>query len=622
MDYQYMLGTNYWGRRYGTEMWLHYDGKEAREELKQLWSYGVRYLRVFPNWRDFQPVDRARAWQGTHGEYFNARTGEPVYNDGVDPDRIADFRDFCRAAEEIGIKLVVSIVTGWMSGRLFSPPALNDKNLINDPEAIMWMTRFIHRFVRELKNESAIVAWDLGNECNCLGKAENAFEAYEWTRAVVDSIRAEDTTRPIASGMHGLSSGNDAPWQVTHQGELCDILTTHPYPSPTVGGDNEPYTRLRMTFLPTAQSLYYSGVGGRPAYVQESGTFSQTLGSRQMSADFMRIQILSSLANGLCGYQWWCAWEQDHLNFAPYTWAMVERELGLFDKDGHPKPVAHVMKKMADVLDTLPNPFPKRAVDGVCLLSRGQAQQPVAIATLTLAKQAGLDLDVAYSENGDFPASNLYFMPDITGWQVIYKKTWDTLLSRVRNGATLYISYGGGQITDFPEIVGAESRGVLAGGNHTLRIGGREIAYSGKQILLTPKTAEVLAENEEKNPVLLKNQYGKGFVYFCNFSPEQIAFNTPDGFSACGFDKIYSTVAKETIAKKILCAEQSDLGVTLHPLKDGGYLATVLNYSDKEISPTLKLKNGFEIGEILYGKIDRIPPCDGVIFKLNKEKCK
>ena len=619
MELKYMLGANYWGRRFGTEMWLHYDGAEVREELRQLSEYGVRYLRVFPNWRDFQPVEHAYGWRGTHGEYLNARTGEPVYGDGVDADRIADFRDFCHAAEENNIKLVVSIVTGWMSGRLFMPPALSGKNLISDPEAIMWMTRFIHRFVRELKNESAIISWDLGNECNCLGEAKNSFEAYRWTLAVVDAIRAEDTTRPIASGMHGLFSDNESPWQVAHQGELCDILTTHPYPSPTVNGDNEPYTRLRRTFLPTAQSLFYAGVGHRPAYVQESGTFTQALGSRAMSADFMRIQILSTLVNGLCGYQWWCAWEQSHMDFAPYSWAMVERELGLFDKENKPKPVALVMQKMAKVLDTLPSPFPKRAADGVCLLSRGQPQQQVAIAALMLGKQAGIDLDVAYSEIGDFPASDLYFMPDITGWQVIYKKTWDALLERVREGATLYISFGGGQITDFPEIVGAESKGLLAGGTHTFRIGDRAFSYSGKEILLAPTTAKVLIENEEKNPMLLENRYGKGRVYFCNFSPEQIAFGTPDGFSACGYDAIYRIVAKKTIEEKALSAEQSDLGVTLHPLSDGTLLASVLNYSDTEIRPTLRLRSDLKITEILYGSIESIPACDGAIFRLEKK---
>ena len=51
---------------------------------QRLKEYGVKYLRVFPNWRDFQPVMQKYAWRGTHGEYANANTGEPVYGDGVD----------------------------------------------------------------------------------------------------------------------------------------------------------------------------------------------------------------------------------------------------------------------------------------------------------------------------------------------------------------------------------------------------------------------------------------------------------------------------------------------------------------------------------------------------------
>ena len=125
-------------------------------------------------------------------------------------------------------------------------------------------------------------------------------------------------------------------------------------------------------------------------------------------------------------------------------------------------------------------------------------------------------------------------------------------------------------------------------------------------------------ENEEKNPVLLENRYGKGRVYFCNFSPEEIAFGTPDGFSSCGYDAIYRMVAKKTIEAKPFRAEQSSLGVTLHPLADGTYLASVLNYSDREICPTLVLQSDLKIAEILYGSIERIPACDGAILHLEK----
>ena len=615
-----MLGANYWGRRFGTEMWLHYDKKEIREELLKLSEWGVRCLRVFPNWRDFQPVEKAYAWQGRFGEYVNSNTGVPVYGDGVDEGQLDNFRDFCHAAQEVGIELVVSIVTGWMSGRLFTPPALNGKNLITDAEALMWMRRFIRRFVREFKNEKCIISWDLGNECNCLGKAETEYEAYQWTATVTDAIRAEDNTRPICSGMHGLSSGADeSSWRIEHQGELCDILTTHPYPSPTVGGDVEPYTRLRMTFLPTAQTLYYSGVSKKEAYIQESGTFSQAIGSRKMSADFMRIQILSSIANGLCGYQWWCAWEQSHLDFPPYSWCMMERELGMFDKDGEPKPVAYEMKKMSELLDKLPSPFPKRSVDGVCVLSRGYNRQNAAISTIILAKQAGIDIDVVFSEDGDIPKSNLYFMPQISGWQVMFKKSWDVLSERVKEGATLYISSAGGHLISFPETVGAESMGVMAGASHSFELDGKVHSYSAKEILLSPTTAEVIIRNEAGNPVLLKNKYGKGCIYYCNFAPEQIAFDMPDGYNKKEYYKLYSIVAQKAIGNKLVKTDNPNLGVTVNPEKDSTCLVTLLNYSDKDIAPTIDIKDGWSIKEIIYGNLDTIPACDGVILRIEKE---
>ena len=618
---KFILGANYWGSDWGTEMWLHYDGEAIRRDLKQLAEYGVQNLRVFPNWRDFQPVDRAYRWRGGHGEYINSRTGQPVYDDGVDLEMIKKFRDFCKAAEENGIGLVVAIVTGWMSGSLFTPPVLNGKNLITDPEALMWMRRFVKKFVRELKDEKSIVMWGLGNECNCMGIVENSFEAYKWTAVVADAIRSEDSSRPISSDMHGLVSGTDSDgkWTIEDQGELTDVLCTHPYPSPTVGCDVEPYTRLRTTCLPTAQTLYYSGVSKKPAYIQESGTFSQTIGSNQMSADFMRIQILSSIANNLSGYQWWCAWEQKHLEFPPYTWSMIERELGMFDKDKNPKPVAYVMKDMSKLVNKLPQPFPKRAVDGACVLSRDQNRQQVAISTVIFGKQAGLDLEICYTENGNLPESKLYFMPCIKGWSVIYKKTWVELLKKVENGATLYMSFDGGHITDFPDVVGAESMGFMNNQSHTVKVEGEEISYTSKEILLNPTTAEVVCTNESGNSVLLKNKYGKGCVYFLNMPMERLAFEGTDLYNTMPYYKVYQEIAKEKIADKLVVADDKNIGITINPVDKNNCFVTLLNYSDKEIKPDVKIKDGWKIKETVYGDINCIPKCDGVFLKISRK---
>ena len=78
---------------------------------------------------------------------------------------------------------------------------------------------------------------------------------------------------------------------------------------------------------------------------------------------------------------------------SPYAWSMIERELGLFDKNRDPKPVAYTMQAMSKMLDTLPDPFPKRLTDGICLLTREQNQQNTAFGSLILAKQAGIAED-------------------------------------------------------------------------------------------------------------------------------------------------------------------------------------------------------------------------------------
>ena len=165
---KYMLGCNYWGSKYGTDMWKHWDEPSVREDLQLLAKYGVTHMRVFPNWRDFQPIYLLQNWRGGLWDYRFAEDKKIDNEFALDMESIGHFRTFCRMAQENGISLVVAIMTGWMSGRLYAPPALERLNHITDAESLMWQSRFVRGFVRCLKEEPAIVAWDLGNECNCL----------------------------------------------------------------------------------------------------------------------------------------------------------------------------------------------------------------------------------------------------------------------------------------------------------------------------------------------------------------------------------------------------------------------------------------------------------------------
>ena len=81
--------------------------------------------------RDFQPVMPLMG--GAMSLYSYCMEGEkpktnPYYLDDAMMDRFAEFLDIC---EEYNIKVIVGLITGWMSGRMFVPPVLYQSNIIN-----------------------------------------------------------------------------------------------------------------------------------------------------------------------------------------------------------------------------------------------------------------------------------------------------------------------------------------------------------------------------------------------------------------------------------------------------------------------------------------------------------
>ena len=619
-----MLGCNYWASVTGTDMWRDWRPEIIENDLKLLAEHGVKYLRVFPLWRDFQPVKKLYAWRNTFGEYVNAADEMPLGDNilGMDPVQMEHFRTFAKMAAQNGQKLIVSIVTGWMSGRMFVPPAIEGKNLITDPEVHMWTSRFIRGIVSNFKDIKNIVMWDLGNECNCLSEAPDRYSAYAWTSMVKNCILAEDPTRPISSGMHSLGAETGAVWTIEDQGELCDYLSTHPYPSPTVGGDIEPYNRMRTTMIPTAQSEFYSGISGKPCQIQEQGTFTESIGNREMSAESLRVNVLSAVANGIDGYLWWCGMEHRDLKSAPYRWSMIERELGLFDAEGQLKPVAKMMQKMNELVYSLPKLKPKK-YDAICVLGRMGDKWPAAFSSYALAKQAGLEITFRNCETA-VPDADLYLLPAICGWQVTYRETYDELLDRVKNqGKDLYVSFDGGQLTGFEQFFGLRSHGFLnSNAEHRFALNEETFHYHTRtEILLEGAGAEILAENEEGNPVFTKFRYGKGNVYFLGFSPERILWPKADAFDVDkseAYYKIYQQIGEKILNEKIICSTNPQVSATLRETEDGEYLVFAVNYSDRAQKFTYTLNDDWKL-KTIYGKSE-IAACDGYIAKLVREQ--
>ena len=621
----YYIGVNYWDSKSGTDMWSHFDESVIEADLSALEKAGVSCLRIFPNWRDFQPVCKLYAWRGYFKEYRLTGDRFPENEYFIDPVMIERFLRFCDIAQKHGMELVVGVVTGWMSGRLFTPPALEGKNIISDPEALLWQTRFCRGFVSMVKHHSAIVAWELGNECNCLGTAASRAEAYNWTCAIRSAISLADPSRPVYSGMHGLESEEGGIWAIEDQSELTDLMTCHPYPSPTVGGDVGPADMMRTTIIPTAQLEYYSGISGKPAMIEEQGTFSDMLIRREGAAAFLRVNMMSGWANGSRGYFWWCGMEHLLLDQPPYSWSMIERQLGLLDLEREPKPVAREMKNTAAVLESLPQ-LPPKQMDAVCILPREIRHWPSAAACYILGKQAGLEITMRTStqilRDSDLPKAEVYFVPTMTGWASLYKEAYQALLNRAQEGASVYFSISTGQLVDFEKHFGLSSYGMMNAGSETLKFGDSlelPMQYD-KKFMLRSIGAEVLATDSQGNIVLARHACGKGWIYYLGFPMEQMLWNQPMAFSSAedrDYARIYRIIGEKVLKSHPIQHTNRQVGMTLHPDGNGWY-AVLVNYDNQMQDASITLNGNYSISTI-YGRANAIEPCSMAVLRIDPE---
>ena len=169
-SWPFLLGVNYWASHAAVYMWREWDREAVARDLQALAAHDLRTLRVFPLWPDFQPLD---PYVGGSGGLREMRTPEGSEGPAcLDPVMLERFGEFLDLAHENGLRVIVALLTGWMSGRLFAPLALAGRNLITDPVAVQWEIRLVRELVRRFRSAPAVLAWELGNECNVLAEIQ------------------------------------------------------------------------------------------------------------------------------------------------------------------------------------------------------------------------------------------------------------------------------------------------------------------------------------------------------------------------------------------------------------------------------------------------------------------
>jgi endo-1,4-beta-mannosidase len=579
---EFSIGVNYWASNAGTKMWSKFSLEEIDADFAALKSANVNTVRIFPLWSDFQPIMEISECSNSFRE-LGFLDGSPLpatglKSYGLDPEMLNRFRQVANLATKHNLKLIVGLLTGWMSGGMFIPPALAGKNLIENFRAIRIAQMFLKGFVNEMKDHPAIVAWEPGNECNCLSSS-NADCAWNWLNMVTSTIKLCDPTRPVYSGMHGGKNSLHKSYDLITQGKLCDALTTHPYPAFTAHCGKSALNTIPAIYHATAESLYYAGVSGKMTFIEEIGAFGPGYLSTERTNKYLYTQLYSALVHDLGSVLWWCGFSFDRCaNEMPYRWGAMERELGALKSNRSFDGAAQAMKRFGDELATLPK-FSSRKIDAVVVLSTLDDAWKTAYGAFILSKQAGFEIEYCNIASIDtLPESKFYIVPSIRGFEVMDVHKYHLLLEAAKNGATVVFTADSGFLQPFDNYFGATvDYRTQEPETTTFTLDGKTFAtnqsITRRMIALD---CEVLAKDENDYPVILTKDYGKGKLVFVNAALENNALNPNNDLYL-----VYRKLA--TLANLTLPNKSKDIGVTCHQTTDGKTLKFYINYSDEEV---------------------------------------
>lgn len=632
----FFTGINYWSSRDAINMWENFDPESIEQDFRILADYGITHLRVFPIWPVFQPL---KALYGPKAVYEfgmgeDCLPDTPAGRAGVSEEACEKFEVFCKLAEKYDLKLIVALITGHMSFRLYTPPAFEGRPILSDPTVMKWQRRFIKYFVGRFRSMPAIVGWDLGNEVNSLpgleGKDPDTF--YVWCSAMADAIRSVDREHPVLSGIDN-STVATGPSNLKDAGEIFDIHTTHPY---QIFATN---TDPLCSMMPICDLLYRcqisQDIAGIPTFVQEFGSIGYANCSKKTEADFYRACLLTSLAHGFHGTMWWCAFDQGDFDYAPYRWNTIGSDYGFFDRARNPKPVAQVNCSFRELMCKLPEgKLPPHHTDACVIVPRETLDSAgklkgILRATYILAKQANMDVRFSYALD-PIPDAKLYIFTGLTHNKTITKQRLDELLGKVKAGATLYLSLDAGLLRQLPEITGVEiayreqirKPVSILWGDHKLPI--------NTQYFYHPESsrAENMALCDNGEAVFFKYPLGRGYVYLMTLPLEKHLAETLGVFhkeDAAPYHEIYRELARSAGIRRLCDSDHPYIRLTEHPIDEDHAYIFAINYSGKPACTKLSLAEGWQISQTIYGStIENDKLCltenDGSLFVVSKHE--
>lgn len=371
MHTPFVLGVNYWPRRKAMSWWKHFDAGEVHADFALIAELGMKVVRIFLLWEDFQPTP-----------------------DSVDAQRLQHLRTVADIAARNNLTLDVTFFTGHMSGPNWAPGWLlgepsdptNFHNLqvvshgkiinrayrspYHDPIAHAAARLLLTTVVSALHTHPGIGIWNLGNEPDLFAWPRDAARGRAWVHEMTQLIKSIDAVHPVACGLHADSLFRDNHLRVHDVYAETDLAVMHSYPmyvswmKNPLDPDYVPFTCAVVSALCGKPTLMEEFGGctappGAPSQVWNWTAYgkprSQFMASEEDLAAYYAAVLPKLVEVGATGAMLWCFadYSSDLWNEPPCDEARHERFFGMVRPDGTLKPHAEVIRQFAATTPTV-----------------------------------------------------------------------------------------------------------------------------------------------------------------------------------------------------------------------------------------------------------------------------
>ena len=340
----FRLGVNYWPSETAMAWLERYDAVAIRRDFRRIAAQGLDTVRIFLRWEDLQPTPSR-----------------------VDSVALAQVIDAADAATEAGGQLIVTLLTGHMSGVNWIPPwatggADGDprfrvvsagsvqagrrvlRNWYADPELVDAQVRLATAVSGALAGHPAVWAWDLGNENSNCTVPPDAAVAERWMDRMTSALRAGDPGRLITIGTHMEDLEQERMIGPALAARWCDVISMHGYPiyaewsSGPTDGHLVPFLAEMSAWLAGGAPVLFEEFGlptAPPGHAPEGVQVDETDAAAYVA------QTLDALRScGAIGALLWCYadYHADLFAAPPLDVATHERTFGLWRSDQTAKP--------------------------------------------------------------------------------------------------------------------------------------------------------------------------------------------------------------------------------------------------------------------------------------------